>query len=180
MPGSILRTNYHRTGGKLDITAIGGGYLANAAVGGSGSKDYNGGFIYIMSYSGSIGGSTKSFSNWIADSAYGLLSWVYTSLSPGSGYKFLPLGVRLRSVSDANLLSVGQSVTMVGGGIGAGMNFSFSHTGGSLVIIHMPKYNYGGATGSAASFPCGSGITAKSYSGEAFLADIWGFIVSAP
>ena len=171
MPGSILRTNYHRTGGKLDITAIGGGYLANAAVGGSGGNDYNGGFIYIMSWSGTIGGSTKTYSNWLADSAYGLLSLVYTSLSPGSGFKFLPLGIKLRSISDAVIMSVGQSVTMAGGGIGAGMNFSFSHTG-SVVVIHMPKYNYGGATG--------SGITAMSFSGEGALLDMWGFIVSSP
>jgi hypothetical protein len=170
MPGSILRTNYRRTGGKLDITAIGGGWLDNASNAGSGPTNYNGGFIYIMSYSGSIGGSTKSFSNWIADSAYGLLSWVYTSLSPGSGFKFLPLGVKLRSVSDTNMLSVGVSMTMAGY-LGAYGNFSFSTTG-SVTVIHIPKYNFAGATGSA--------ITALTFSGEQFLADIWGFIVSSP
>jgi hypothetical protein len=174
MPASILRTNYRRTGGKLDITAIGGGFLDNASNAGSGPTNWNGGFIYIISYSGSIGGSAaaKSFSNWIADSAYGLLSWVYTSLSPGSGYKFLPLGVKIRSISDTNVLQVGASMTMPGYGYGPTV-FSFSTTG-SITVIYIPKYNYGALTGSAAP------VTALSFSGEGFLADLWGFIVSAP
>lgn len=171
MQGSVLRTNYRKTGGVLDITAIGGGFPRSPGGGGGGTNLPYGGFIYVLSYCCSIGGSTNTFSNALHDSTYGLLSWYFTSQSPGSGYKFLPLGYRWKSISDVKIGSMGVSYSM-GQGNYTPIHNTMSWTDSIFLMQFAKPMVAGVATGSATTF--------GSYSGEEALLDIWGFIVSGP
>lgn len=172
--GQYLRTNYRITGGLQDITAIGAGWGQSPAnVGaalGSGAFPRDG-FIYITSYCTSVGGSTKNvaWTNWIYDSTAGILSWYYTSLSPGAGYKFLPLGWRIRSVSDTKIGSIHDSYCPGVYYIPVFGSMTFS---GSEFGIKFGKPSVQATTGSA--------LCLVSYSGEEMLMDLWGFIVSSP
>ena len=166
--GQYLRTNYRITGGLQDITGIGGGFGTAAAQGGAGAMPRNG-FIYITSYCTSIGGSTNSTENWLVDSTAGILSWYYTSLSPGAGYKFLPLDWHIRSISDTKIGSLGQSYNP---GVWKVPIFASMSLSGSVFALLFGRPSSPANTGSYACI--------ASYSGSEIKMDLWGFIVSGP
>lgn len=175
MPGGYLKTNYRKTGGVLDITAIGGGFPKSPGGGGAGTPLAYGGFIYVLSYSVSLGGSTKTFSNALADSAKGILSWYFTSYAPAtSGYKFLPLGWIFKSISDSKLVNLGAFY-------GATATFGQALNNPPLMSMSLTDSIFGLWFGKLSGIPnTGSVATMASYSGEEALLNIWGFIVSGP
>lgn len=160
--GSYLRTNYRKTGGILDITAIGGGIPAGVAQGQSGPTDMYGGLVYITSFSGRFN-TASAASYCFEESTYGLLSFFYGANSPGSGYLFRPLGINWVSISDVAFSAGAQSLAVPGP-----FRVTFSS---SLFQVKVAKnVNV-----------LGSGIPSyRSFSGEQFLCDVWGLIISGP
>ena len=171
MPGNLLRTNYRKTGGSQNITAIAGHLLSASAFGGAGFKldQYpNGGFM-VMSVSGSIQGAeatagmyqtsgpTGCSRAWI-DSTYGLMSRF--NGNPVSGYQFHPFGFRFYSFSGVGYAAAEQSIPRP-------FMKHVSHSGSLIfvsILLQLPE--------SAMSFSARG--TAE------FKAEVWGFIISAP
>lgn len=100
MAGEFLRTNYRRTGNRLDITALGRNIIVASAAGGAGTINPRGGLIWC-SMSGSFN-ATGQF----AQSTYGTLSLFYGSSYFGSGYLFHPIIAYMLSFSTVALTDV--------------------------------------------------------------------------
>lgn len=164
--GQYLRTNYRKTGGVVDITGIGGGYPLASATNGAGTTTPYGGFVYVTSFAGSWGGSTRTFSNELADSAYGIMSLFYGSGQFDSGYKFLPIGFNWRSVSDWGF----STDSLSNAALPDPKGISIAFTDSIFRIFGVKAQNIGS----------GSAVSYLSFSGEEVLLDIWGFIVSSP
>ena len=167
--GTVLRTNYKQTGGVLDIIGVGGGVPLASAMSGAGTNLPYGGFIYARSYA--LGVSEANLTaNILGDSTFGIMSLYYGSAMYPAGYKFLPLGVRVRSGASA---------------MAAGMSGAWL----SIPKVWLPAWTssiwmlevYGKAVaGSATSIGAGDGSALLTLGGLSFLLDIWGFIISSP
>ena len=156
MQGTVLRTNYKRTGGVLDITAIGGGYAIASAQNGAGTDIPYGGFVYVTSYSLAISQANLT-ANIMGDSTHGIMSFFYGSDKFPNGYKFLPLGFRMRS----------GAVPVSDGASGfASMPIAWEPTFSSSIWM---LYAFGFIDSYLISL-----------GGASFLMDVWGFIVSSP
>ena len=99
MQGSVLRTNYRKTGGVTDITAIGGAGALGSWGGGAGTPLPYGGFIM-----GSFNSAVTSILHPI--SAYGAMSDYYGGGNFNSGFKIFPLMVKNASVPNDAVASV--------------------------------------------------------------------------
>jgi len=99
MAGSYLRTNYRKTGGIADITAIGGGFAIGSWGGGSGTPLPYGGFVM-----GSF--ASAAFSAMHPISAVGAMSEYFGSGLFGAGYKIFPFMVKNASVPNDAVASV--------------------------------------------------------------------------
>lgn len=168
MPGTLVRTNYRRTGAVLDITAIGGGIPLASIHGGAGTQlPYGGAILY--SFADTIAEATAAASlagissRWV-QSAYGIMSAFYGSTMFISGYKFQPLAVYFISVTGLNI-SAGQWGNSFLPPIALSLR-----TSGSIAIFTplLPLI----ATASQVSF--------VSLSGATMAAQIFGFIISGP
>ena len=154
MGGSFLRTNYRATGGKGDITALGGGIVLASAAGGAGTTNPYGGMLFL-SMSGSFNAAGA-----FTDSTYGTLSLYYGGGVFNSGYKFMPVIMRTLSFSTI-------AVTDLAGGNSAGA-FIFGNItwNGSIWLISAIKQSAVGSCTAASS------VDARLL--------VMGFIVSAP
>ena len=170
--GKYLRTNYRRTGGQLDIVAVGAHMLSTCMFGDSVGHNYpNAGFM-VFSVSGSIqgaevtggmidGGSLVGVSEAWIDSTYGLMSRYYGDGQFDSGYKFMPVGFRFLSFSDVGMADHDASIpiaNMVG----------VSYLSQSLLLV------------SLAIQLAASGLSVCLRGTAEFKAAVWGFIISSP
>ena len=96
---AILRTNYRKTGGTVDIVAVGGGVAVGSWGGGAGTTLPYGGFIM-----GSFNSAVLSIIHPI--SAYGAMSEYFGSGLYNSGYKLFPMIVKNASVPSDAVASV--------------------------------------------------------------------------
>lgn len=173
MAGSYLRTNYRKTGGILDIVAIGGGYpyTSQATAGktaGSGPPHSYGGFIWL-SWTGTIINASDNASvlgissRWV-ESTYGLMQSYYGDTVYDSGYAFLPIIAHFMSVSGLVMTAGGVDDSFVGF-----VCTSFRHSGSYAVFTPLVLAM---DAASDASFLSLSGATADF--------QIGGFIISSP
>lgn len=159
MQGTVLRTNYRRTGGTLDILAFGGGYTSASAQSGVGTNLPYGGFVYIKSYALCVSNLTG---NAVAESTHGVMSFYYGSAKFPDGYRFLPLNILVRS--GISNLSDGAS----------------AWNGASLPVIWAPTWSTSALSIWIVNCFGFSDSLLATLSNMAFLADVWGFIISSP
>lgn len=180
--GQHLRTNYRRTGGVLDINAL-GGYMPWASIhGGSGMNPAlpYGGFMMVSWHGSTMCGGTGSdlgdlcvdgLSGCWVQSAAGLMSAFYGSdqaCALGGGYAFMPVGCYIMSLTGAALTdggTFGSQQTIFAGRRGYGALLSASAMP-SIAWIRIYKGSISGTISCASE--CAIGIT------------VWGFIISGP
>ena len=170
---AILRTNYRKTGGTLDVTAVGGHMMSTCAWGDSAGfriADFpNGGFMFF-SASGSIqaaevtagmidGGSLAGVTRAWIDSTYGLMSRF--NGNPVSGYRFFPVGFRFLSYSNVGVAAGDPSVPFA-------HIVGVSYLSGSCLLV------------SIAIEYAVSGMSVSLRGTAEFKGEVWGFIISAP
>lgn len=117
MPGEYLRTNYRRTGGIADITALGGGIpRASATSGGAGMEDGQmyGGFMYFsMAMTGGSGDNATGGREYAwGTSTFGTMSLYYGSGIYSGGFRFQPIGWIPMSISESTWANRNQSLAI--------------------------------------------------------------------